>query len=90
MRVALSSGDTNTARALLPPDFRGDPQSPLSMISTFARPLGWKSSIRISGSSARVCPELYFLVPRWPPEGHTIPMVKVDGEWYFTGAVHID
>ena len=87
MRVALSAGDTNVARALFAPDFRGGAN--FDMLDRFAKPLGARSTIRFSGSQAVVCPERLFHY-RVIPGGHTIEMVKVDGAWFFTGNVNID
>jgi len=89
MRLALASADTNTARALFAPDFRGGAHRRFGMLETFAKPLGPQSSVRFSTSRARVCPERLWHY-RVPPGGHTIEMVKVDGQWLFTGSIHID
>ncbi len=89
MRLALSTGDTNAARALFAPEFRGGDHHSLDRLVTFAKPLGRQSSVRFSTARAQVCPERiyhYYLLPG----GHTIDMVKVDGRWFFTGNVHID
>lgn len=89
MRLALSSGDTNTSRSLFAPDFRGGAHRTFDMLDRFAKPLGPQSSVRFSTSRAQVCPERIFHY-RVLPGGHTIEMVKVDGEWFFTGEIHID
>ena len=90
MRMALSSNDTNTAIALIAPDYRSrfGPHE-FNLLSGFAQPLGARSSITLFGSSARVCPirTSHFLVV---PGGHTVGMIKVNEEWFFTGEVHID
>ena len=93
MRVAVSVGDTNSAAHLLSEDFRRDAPSvasSLSMFARFAKPLTWRSSIKLSDRRATICPERIFLSLRWPPTGNRITMVKTNGEWYFTGDIHID
>ena len=89
MRVALSSGDTNVARSLFAPHFRGGAHRSFVMLDRFAKPLGRQSAIRFSRSQAPVCPERLFH-DRIIPGGHTIEMVRVDGQWFFTGKVQID
>jgi hypothetical protein len=51
--------------------------------------LGPRSSVRFSSSVAQAYPEGIFHY-RILPGGHSPEMVKVDGEWFFTGKVHID
>jgi hypothetical protein len=89
IRLALSAGDTNVARSLFAPDIRADAHRNFDRLSQFAKQLGPQSSVRFSSSKAQVCPERIFHY-RILPGGHTIEMVKVDGEWFFTGKVHID
>lgn len=59
------------------------------MLNDFAQPLGPRSSILVLGEDATVWPERtsHYLIL---PGGNTIKMVKVDGEWFFTGKVSID
>ena len=89
MRVALSQGDTDAARVLFAPDFRGSAHLDFDRLDLFAKPLGPRSTISFSESHARVCPVRLFHY-RIIPGGHTIEMVKVDGTWFFTGDVNID
>ena len=89
MSLALSTGDTNTARALLAPPFRPRVDRNLQMLRGFAKPLSPKSSIRVSGLTAFVCPQPIYHY-KILPGGHAIEMIKVDGEWFFTGKVRID
>lgn len=89
MRVALSSEDTNVARAFFAPDFRGTAHRNFDMLNRFAQPLGLRSLIRFTGYRALICPERLFHY-RIIPGGHTIEMIKVDGAWFFTGEVNID
>src|SRR5687768_2012093 len=88
MRLALSAGDTNVARSLFAPEFRGSARN-FEVLGRFAKQLGPNSSIRFSRSRAQVCPERIFHY-HILPGGHTIEMVKIDGEWFFTGDIHID
>jgi hypothetical protein len=89
MRHALSLGDTNAARALFTPDRRGAAHHSFDMLGRFAKPLGERSSLSFSGSRATVCPERVFHFGVIPG-GNTVEMVRVDGEWFFTGGIHID
>ena len=90
MTVALSAGDTNAVLALVAPACRsGFDDLRLSRLEGFAKPLGPQSSILVVGHEATVWPVCtsHYLV--WPG-GHTVEMVKVNGEWFFTGKVHLD
>ena len=90
MRTALSSNDTNAALALVAPQYRGGfDDYRFSMLNGFARPLGPRSSIFVFRNEAVVWPvrTSHYLVL---PGGHTIGMIRVDGEWFFSGKVHID
>ena len=89
MQAALASGDTKAATSLLTPSIQAEAQSRLSMIERFGAPLGWRSRVRVSGATASIIPAVSFL-PRWPLQGHAIAMIKIDGQWLFTGDVHID
>src|SRR5262245_34049599 len=90
LRTAILSCDTNAVKALFAADIRDKAYESAQKLARFAKPLGWKSSIRISGSHATIRPELHVLLPRWPPDGHAIVMTKFDREWLFTGKVYID
>ena len=89
LRTALVSANTNAARELFAPELRGGAHRSLALLQTFSKPLGPKSSVARSGSRAQICPErlYHFGVV---PGGHTIEMVQVEGDWFFTGAVNID
>jgi len=90
MRTALSANDTNAAAALVAPQHRKRFQlHGFSTLNNFAAPLGPRSSILIWGDEATVWPERtsHYLVI---PGGNTVGMVKMDGDWFFTGDVHID
>jgi hypothetical protein len=90
MRAALTSQDTNAARALVAPNYRsGFDGYRFSMLNDFAQPLGPRSSILVLGNDAIVWPERtsHYVVL---PGGHTIKMVRVDGNWFFTGRVSLD
>ena len=89
MRSALSANDTNAFTLCFAPAYRARAKDHFDRLTTFARPLGSRSGISIRGSRAEVCPErLYPMVPlgNW---GHTIEMINVDGEWYFTGKISV-
>jgi hypothetical protein len=89
MRLALASGDTNTARSLFAPELRGGAHRTFGVMETFSKPLGPESSVRFTAARAQVCPETIYHYGALPG-GHTIEMVRVDGQWYFTGSVHVD
>jgi hypothetical protein len=86
MEAALRIGDTNAARLLFAPAHRARAQDNFGRLTTFARPLGLKSAISIDGTRATVCPERIFPIGMF---GHTVEMIKVDGEWYFTGKISV-
>jgi len=88
MRIALSARDTNAVLALVAPQMRTSFDD-FSRLDGFAQPLGPRSSIRILGGEATVWPvrTSHYVVL---PGGHTVEMVKVDGDWFFTGKVHVD
>jgi hypothetical protein len=87
MRIALSLGDTNAARALVAPAFRVEAQ--LGRLATFTKPLGPNSAVRFSNSRATITPERILHYGVFPFGGHKVTMVKIDGEWYFDGGVQI-
>ena len=90
MRTALSSSDTNAALALVAPQYRGGFDGyRFSMLDGIAQPLGPRSSIMVWRDEAVVWPvrTSHYLVL---PGGHTIGMIKVNGDWFFTGTVHLD
>ncbi|MBN9690043.1 MAG: hypothetical protein J0M24_07370 [Verrucomicrobia bacterium] len=89
LRTALVSANTNAAREFFAPDVRGGAHRSFALLQTFSKPLGVQSSVKILGSRAQICPErlYHFGVV---PGGHTIEMVQIEGDWFFTGAVDID
>jgi len=90
MRTALSSSDTNAVLALVAPEYRGSFDGyRFLMLNDFAQPLGPRSSIVVLRDQAIVWPvgSSHYVVL---PGGHTIDMIRVNGDWFFTGRVHID
>lgn len=90
MRTALSAGDTNTVLTLIAPQMRSSfDDLRLSRLDGFAQPLGPRSSVLILGGEATVWPvrTSHYVVL---PGGHTVEMIKVDGDWFFTGKIHVD
>jgi hypothetical protein len=87
MMIALSAGDTNAVRSLIAPEWRS--RFHLSRFEGFAKPLGPRSSILILGREATVWPvrTSHYVVL---PGGHTVEMIKVADQWFFTGEVHVD
>jgi hypothetical protein len=86
MRTALRAGDTNAARAFIAPAHRARADDHFTRLTVFARELGGKSTIRISNSRAVVCPDSALPFGLF---GHTIDLIKVNGEWYFTGGIGV-
>ena len=89
LRLALSSTNTQAASELFAPELRGGAHRSFGLLQSFSKPLGTHSSVTLFGSRAQICPErlYHFGVV---PGGHTIEMVRVEGDWFFTGAVNID
>src|SRR5262245_11456537 len=81
LRTAISSCDTNAVKALFAPDIRDKAYESAQKLARFAKPLGWKSCIRISGSHATIRPDLQLLLPRWLPDGHAIVRTTFVVEW---------
>ena len=91
MRRVLANSNTNGYHALIAPNYQLSwRKDQLLKIPDFAKPLTKKSLIRIADNHATICPipVLYFGLLPWG--GHRIELVKEDGQWYFTGRVHID
>ena len=86
MQAAIRSSDTNAARLLFAPAFRNHADDNFTRFHIFARPLGLRSKISINGTKARICPVR--LLPLGMV-GHTIEMIKVNDEWYFTGHIGV-
>jgi hypothetical protein len=87
MRAALSANDTNAVLALVAPQYRSSfGELRFVRLDRFAAPLGPRSSILLIWKEATV----------WPGRtsgwlvGDTVEMVKVGGNWFFTGKVHLD
>jgi hypothetical protein len=89
MMAAISAGDTNAVLAVAPEWRSSFDDLQLSRFEDFAQPLGPHSSIRISGREATVWPvrTSHYIVL---PGGHTVEMIKVADDWFFTGKVHVD
>jgi hypothetical protein len=59
-------------------------------MDSFAEALGPHSKIIIRGQGATVFPSPnWYLCGVWPI-GNTVEIVKVGGNWVFTGTVHLD
>lgn len=86
MQVAMRNGDTNAARLLFSPAHRRDADGNFTRYHMFAKPLGVRSKISVRDDKADVCPVRVVPIGMF---GHTIEMIKVDGEWYFTGKIGI-
>lgn len=91
MRNAMASGDTNAVLEFFVPEVRNN-MNAIEMVYRFAKPLDGFSSVKIQDSGALICPEqdedAWFL-PSFIQAGHRVEMIKVDGEWFFTGEVDI-
>jgi hypothetical protein len=86
MQTAMRNRDTNAARLLFAPEHRKGADSNFARYHMFAKPLGIRSKISVDGSTANVCPVRAIPIGMF---GHTIEMIKIDGEWYFTGRIGI-
>lgn len=90
MRAALSAKDAEAVKLLMAPSSRaGAGEEMIRRLDQFAKTLVPSSSVSISGSQARICPKPVYHFGILPG-GDTVEMIKVDGEWFFTGKVHID
>lgn len=91
MTAAIFSGDTNAVLAMVAPHCRKEfDDLRLMRMKTFAKPLGQSSKVVVVGNAATVCPSPnWYLCGVWPI-GDTVEMTKVDGNWFFTGKVHLD
>lgn len=90
LRGVLASGDTNGALRFIAPEDRDrlDAHS-LAVLGNAMRALGSNSHVALADGRAAVWP---VHTPRLGVlhGGDCMDMVKVDGEWYFTGLVHVD
>ena len=89
MRAALSAGGTNAILALVAPQYQQTiPAGAIMRLDSFARPLSTSSSIvsREAGNRLPVWSPHYGVLPG----GDTVEIIKVSGQWYFTGKVHLD
>ena len=89
MRLALAAGDKSLALSFVAPKLREAPRLDMGLLRSFVKPLGPKSAVEVWDSKAAVFPQriFHYVVLRG---GDSLGMVKVDGEWYFTGKVFID
>lgn len=85
----MRSGDTNAIQLLFAPAHRPRAADHLGRFQTFALPLDHRSGISIKGTRARICPRREFPLIPFGTIGHTVEMLQVDGEWYFTGKIGI-
>jgi hypothetical protein len=86
MQAAMPASDTNAARLVFAPAFRNQADDNFTRFHIFARPLGLRSKISVNGVKATICPARVFPIGM---AGHTIEMIKVDDEWYFTGHISV-
>ena len=87
---AFSTSDTNAVVALVAPQHRGNfSGGDFSRLKDFAQPLGSHSAITVFKDEAVICPTRlwHFGVI---PGGHTISLIRVGEDWFFTGQVHVD
>ena len=89
MEVALRAGNTNAFVLFFAPGLRSAARDQFSRFTIFAHPLDGRSGVSVKGLRAEVCPvREYPLIPVMNL-GHTIEMIKVEGEWYFTGKIWV-
>jgi hypothetical protein len=89
LQVALRAGDTNAFRLLFAPAHRTRAMDHFGRFQNFAQPLDHRSGLSIKGTRVWICPRREFLLIPFVNFGHTIEMIRVDGEWYFTGRISI-
>lgn len=89
MRRALSSGDTNAATLLFAPPFRARASDHFDRLSVFARELNSRSKITVRGEHADICPERIYPWLPFITAGHSIEMINIQDEWYFTGELAV-
>lgn len=89
LQAAMRAGDTNAIRLLFAPGHRARADEQLGRFQTFALPLDRRSGISLSGDRAQICPRREFPLLPVLNIGHTIEMIREDGEWYFTGKISI-
>ena len=89
LQIALRAGDTNAFRLLFAPAHRARAMDHVGRFQTFAHPLDHRSGMSIKGTRVWICPRRDFPLIPIVDFGHTIEMIRVDGEWYFTGKISI-
>ena len=89
MHRALVARDEAAALKLIVPAARGKPETRVLGLDFVVQPLNDSSSISVHGNEASITPRRlfhYYVLPG----GNSVEMLKVDGEWYFTGGVSVD
>ncbi len=91
--TALQSQDDEAIAAHLAPGPYADAEPRLMWIRDCAGPVDDDWKVSIAGDKATVIPNamvhwLYRMIPI--PGGDGIHLVKVEGDWYFTGGIFID
>jgi hypothetical protein len=89
LQVALRAGDTNALQLLFAPAHRARAMDHVGRFQTFALPLDHRSGLSIKGARVWVCPRRDFSLIPFVNFGHTIEMIRVGDEWYFTGRISI-
>lgn len=89
LRTALRAGNTNAAALLFLPAVRSRAPDEINRLQTFAHDLGAASAITINGTQAWICPRRELAFIPFLRIGHEIEMIRVEGEWYFSGRISI-
>lgn len=89
LQVALRTGDTNAFRLLFAPAHRARAMDHVGRFQNFAHRLDHRSGVSIKGTHVWICPRREFPLIPLVNFGDTIEMIRVDGEWYFTGNISI-
>ena len=82
-RAVIAGGDTTRITEFVAPEFQSWAESRLHLYQNFAVPLDDGSTVYTVRDKATICPRPqrhYYVIPG----GHTIGMVKLNGEWFLT------
>lgn len=89
LQTAMAAGDTNSVRLLYAPSHRSQFDNTYHRLQMFARPLSYRSGISIKGKQATICPQRTIPLFLFNTSGHTVEMIEVEGDWFFTGKVGV-
>ena len=94
--LSVISRDSGSARAFLAPVNKlapatnGSEISALNRLSAFVIPLAGDSEVSVWLGRAWICPAPGEPKNLWFRGGHEIELIKVNGDWRFTGRIRVD